>query len=171
MVYRRRRNTSLSVPLAHDDKRPASCLTVVVSSSLASCNHCGTEATSVTDTNYVLSDNPYLDWRGIFQINYFILVMVKHLPPVVKQLLTQRHPHPFPSPSVQKLNAVLHKTFGEAKRHKAEDGWLVLSVGLFNPFSSVSHADNVLSLHDVCNVSPLPCNHNPELLAMPLKWR
>jgi len=53
--------------------------------------------------------------------------MVKHLPPIVKQLLTRRNPQPFSSPSAQRLNAVLHKTLGEAKSHKAEDGWLVLS--------------------------------------------
>ncbi len=54
--------------------------------------------------------------------------MVKHLPPAVKQLLALRNPHPFPSPPVHRLNAVLDVVRTEAKRHRAEDGWLVLSV-------------------------------------------
>lgn len=77
--------------------------------------------------------------------------MVKHLPPIVKQLLTLRNPQPFSSPSTQKLNAILHKTLGEAKSHNAEDGWLVLSVSrpvCFRKRSSLRrYADFVCDVH------------------------
>ncbi|KAA1466130.1 hypothetical protein DENSPDRAFT_830877 [Dentipellis sp. KUC8613] len=53
--------------------------------------------------------------------------MVKHLPPAVKQLLTLRNPSPLPGPPVSKLYGVLGSTFADAKRRKAETGWLVLS--------------------------------------------
>ncbi|KLO12833.1 hypothetical protein SCHPADRAFT_904775 [Schizopora paradoxa] len=53
--------------------------------------------------------------------------MVAHLPPVIKQLLTLRNPGAFSSPPTRALNSVLHATRSEAKKHGAENGWLVLS--------------------------------------------
>jgi len=52
---------------------------------------------------------------------------VKHLPPSIKHLLTLRNPGVYPSPPVQRLNAILSTTLNEASRYKAENGWLVLS--------------------------------------------
>ncbi|KAH0839656.1 hypothetical protein J3R83DRAFT_574 [Lanmaoa asiatica] len=53
--------------------------------------------------------------------------MVKHLPPVVKQLLTLRNPEAWPSPPVERLHRVFTSTLNEARQRKAENGWLVLS--------------------------------------------
>ncbi|KAH7920269.1 hypothetical protein BV22DRAFT_1040026 [Leucogyrophana mollusca] len=53
--------------------------------------------------------------------------MVKHLPPVVKQLLTLRNPDAYPSPPLGRLHSVFRSTFDEARRRNAENGWLVLS--------------------------------------------
>lgn len=53
--------------------------------------------------------------------------MVK-LPPVVKQLLSQRNPQPFASPPLHALNGVLQRTRKEAQEKGAVNGWLVLSV-------------------------------------------
>jgi len=53
--------------------------------------------------------------------------MVAHLPPVVKQLLTQRNPHSFPGPPVAKLNDILTRTFRDAQQKKVEKGWLTLT--------------------------------------------
>lgn len=53
---------------------------------------------------------------------------VKHLPPVIKQLLTLRSPQ-LPSPPLpSKLSAILSSTFKDAQRRKAENGWLTLTV-------------------------------------------
>uniref|UniRef100_D8PK11 Dol-P-Man:Man(5)GlcNAc(2)-PP-Dol alpha-1,3-mannosyltransferase n=2 Tax=Schizophyllum commune (strain H4-8 / FGSC 9210) TaxID=578458 RepID=D8PK11_SCHCM len=54
-------------------------------------------------------------------------MVVKHLPPAVKQLLTLRNPQSLPSPPLSTLNNVLKRTFQDAKTKKAETGWLVLS--------------------------------------------
>ena len=56
--------------------------------------------------------------------------MVKHLPPVVKQLLTLRKPQPRPAPPFSALDAVLRSTLQDAKAKKAENGWLTLVVSL-----------------------------------------
>lgn len=53
--------------------------------------------------------------------------MVKHLPPVVKQLLTLRTPEAWPSPPVERLHRVFTSTLDEARQRNAENGWLVLS--------------------------------------------
>lgn len=53
--------------------------------------------------------------------------MVKHLPPVIKQLLTLRNPEAWPSPPIERLNNVFARTLNEAKQLNAETGWLVLS--------------------------------------------
>lgn len=53
---------------------------------------------------------------------------VKHLPPVVKQLLTLRNPGLPVAPAVGSLNSVLRTTFDDAKRKRAEKGWLTLTV-------------------------------------------
>lgn len=55
-------------------------------------------------------------------------MVVKHLPPTVKQLLTLRTPQPRPTPSLPRLTAVLSSTFQDAKAKKAERGWLTLAV-------------------------------------------
>jgi hypothetical protein len=54
--------------------------------------------------------------------------MVKHLPPAVKQLLTLRNPHPYPSPPKAALVDLFTKTLLDARHRKAETGWLVLAV-------------------------------------------
>ncbi|KAI0786369.1 hypothetical protein C8Q75DRAFT_771496 [Abortiporus biennis] len=54
-------------------------------------------------------------------------MVVKHLPPTVKQLLALRNPNLPQAPSYAKLNAVLKSTYDDAKRRKAENGWLTLS--------------------------------------------
>ena len=56
-------------------------------------------------------------------------MVVKHLPPAVKQLLTLRNPNLPPAPPVSKLSAVLRSTFDDARTKKAETGWLTLTVG------------------------------------------
>ncbi|KAG9317203.1 hypothetical protein JVU11DRAFT_1396 [Chiua virens] len=63
--------------------------------------------------------------------------MVKHLPPVVKHLLTLRNPEAWPSPPSQRLNRVFATTLNEAGQRGAENGWLVLSASI-RP-SSVGH--------------------------------
>ncbi|OJT13306.1 Dol-P-Man:Man(5)GlcNAc(2)-PP-Dol alpha-1,3-mannosyltransferase [Trametes pubescens] len=55
-------------------------------------------------------------------------MVVKHLPPTVKQLLTLRTPQPRPTPSLPRLTAVLSSTFQDAKAKKAERGWLTLAM-------------------------------------------
>ncbi|KAI0770792.1 hypothetical protein BC629DRAFT_1583376 [Irpex lacteus] len=54
-------------------------------------------------------------------------MVVKHLPPVVKQLLTLRNPGLPPAPPVSKLSAVLTSTFKDAQERRAEKGWLTLT--------------------------------------------
>ncbi|KAI6034311.1 hypothetical protein BKA83DRAFT_4188129, partial [Pisolithus microcarpus] len=53
--------------------------------------------------------------------------MVKHLPPVIKQLLTLRNPEAWPSPPIERLTSVFARTLNEARQLNAETGWLVLS--------------------------------------------
>lgn len=68
--------------------------------------------------------------------------MVKHLPPVVKQLLSSRSAQSLPSPPIPKLHAVLTSTFNDAQQRKVENGWLVLSTCTLltaNVPSSVGH--------------------------------
>jgi hypothetical protein len=55
-------------------------------------------------------------------------MVVKTLPPVIKQLLTLRSPGLPPMPPVSKLSAVLRSTFDDARNKKAETGWLTLAV-------------------------------------------
>ncbi|KAI0320250.1 hypothetical protein OF83DRAFT_1169459 [Amylostereum chailletii] len=57
--------------------------------------------------------------------------MVNHLPPAVKQLLTLRHPHSYPGPPLASLTHVLRSTFEDARRKRAETGWLVLTESCF----------------------------------------
>ncbi|KAJ3476960.1 hypothetical protein NLI96_g10795 [Meripilus lineatus] len=67
---------------------------------------------------------------------------VKHLPPVVKQLLTLRNPNLPTNPSIGKLSAVFNTTFDDAKRRRAEKGWLTLTTCTLltaNLPSSVGH--------------------------------
>lgn len=54
-------------------------------------------------------------------------MVVKHLPPAIKQLLTLRNPQPLASPPLSALNSAFTRTFQDAKAKKAETGWLVLS--------------------------------------------
>lgn len=54
--------------------------------------------------------------------------MVKHLPPVIKHLLSLRCPNAHPSPPLPKLYGILSSTLTDAKQRKAETGWLVLAV-------------------------------------------
>jgi hypothetical protein len=54
--------------------------------------------------------------------------MVKHLPPAIKHLLSLRNPNSHPSPPLSKLHGILNSTLTDAKRRKAENGWLVLTV-------------------------------------------
>jgi hypothetical protein len=53
--------------------------------------------------------------------------MVKHLGPVIKQLLTLRNPEAWPSPPAEQLHRVFTSTLNEARQRNAENGWLVLS--------------------------------------------
>lgn len=53
---------------------------------------------------------------------------VKHLPPVIKQLLTLRNPQLPPPPPLSKLSAVFKSTFDDAQRKNATTGWLTLTV-------------------------------------------
>ena len=73
--------------------------------------------------------------RGYFTytawpISFIVPNMVKHLPPVVKQLLSSRSAQSLPSPPIPKLHAVLTSTFNDAQQRKVENGWLVLSVSI-----------------------------------------
>ncbi|KAF7797532.1 hypothetical protein EIP86_008732 [Pleurotus ostreatoroseus] len=80
---------------------------------------------------------------------------VKHLPPVIKQLLTLRNPHLPPAPPVAKLSAVLQSTYKDAQSKSAERGWLTLStctlltanypssVGYLYKFATRTTADDV----------------------------
>ena len=72
------------------------------------------------------------------------------LSPVLKQLLSQRHPQPFASPPKQLLNSVLERTRAEAKQHGALNGWLVLSV-IFISFQLIE-----LASHSLMSPSPTP---------------
>ncbi|KAI0092787.1 hypothetical protein BDY19DRAFT_883335 [Irpex rosettiformis] len=54
-------------------------------------------------------------------------MVVKHLPPAVKQLLTLRSPGLPSAPPVSKLSAVLTSTFNDAQRKNVEKGWLTLT--------------------------------------------
>jgi hypothetical protein len=55
---------------------------------------------------------------------------VKHLPPVVKQLLAGRNPNSLASPPLANLQRVFAQTIAEAraKPTNVEKGWLVVSV-------------------------------------------
>lgn len=59
-------------------------------------------------------------------------MVVKHLPPAVKQLLTLRNPQLPLAPPVSKLSAVLRSTFEDARTRKAETGWLTLTASTYN---------------------------------------
>ncbi|KIM91020.1 hypothetical protein PILCRDRAFT_811534 [Piloderma croceum F 1598] len=68
--------------------------------------------------------------------------MVKHLPPAIKHLLSLRNPNSHPSPPLLKLHGILNSTLTDAKRRKAENGWLVLTTCTLltaNIPSSVGH--------------------------------
>ncbi|GJE84662.1 hypothetical protein PsYK624_007380 [Phanerochaete sordida] len=54
-------------------------------------------------------------------------MVVKHLPPTVKHLLTLRNPNLPAAPPISKLSAVLRSTFDDARTKKAETGWLTLT--------------------------------------------
>ncbi|KAF9246947.1 hypothetical protein BU15DRAFT_57891 [Melanogaster broomeanus] len=77
--------------------------------------------------------------------------MVKHLPPVVKQLLTLRNPNAWPSPPLERLHRVFTSTLNEAKQRNAENGWLVLSTCTLlttNRPSSVGHLYRFITRSD-----------------------
>ncbi|KIK81875.1 hypothetical protein PAXRUDRAFT_832567 [Paxillus rubicundulus Ve08.2h10] len=76
---------------------------------------------------------------------------VKHLPPVVKQLLTLRNPDVWPSPPLERLHRVFTSTLNEAKERNAENGWLVLSTCTLltaNRPSSVGHLYQFITRSD-----------------------
>lgn len=82
--------------------------------------------------------------------------MVAHLPPAVKQLLTLRNPHPYPPPSLSRLQGVLSKTFNDAKQRRAETGWLVLTMCTLlttNSPPTVSHLYRFATRTDPANES------------------
>jgi hypothetical protein len=54
--------------------------------------------------------------------------MVKHLPLVIKELLSIRNQNPLPGPPLGKLNELLTSAYRDARQKKAETGWLVLTV-------------------------------------------
>ncbi|KAI0692654.1 hypothetical protein BC835DRAFT_1356381 [Cytidiella melzeri] len=67
---------------------------------------------------------------------------VKHLPPVIKHLLTLRNPLLPPPPPVSKLGQILTTTYKDAQRKNAEKGWLTLTTCTLltaNLPSSVGH--------------------------------
>lgn len=69
-------------------------------------------------------------------------MVVKHLPPAVKQLMALRNPQLPPAPSVTRLSAVLQSTFKDAQHRRAENGWLTLATCTLltvNAPSSVGH--------------------------------
>ncbi|KAH9050043.1 hypothetical protein EDB84DRAFT_722798 [Lactarius hengduanensis] len=55
------------------------------------------------------------------------ILMVRHLPPPIKQLLALRNPDAYLGPSVPRLNRLFQKTYADATRTGAETGWLVLT--------------------------------------------
>ena len=65
--------------------------------------------------------------RNVFELLLSVMV-VKHLPPTVKYLLTLRKPGLPLAPSFTKLHPVLKSTFEDAQRKKATTGWLTLAV-------------------------------------------
>jgi len=77
--------------------------------------------------------------------------MVKHLGPVIKQLLTLRNPEAWPSPPVEQLHRVFTSTLNEARQRNAENGWLVLSTCTLlttNRPSSVGHLYRFITRND-----------------------
>ena len=79
------------------------------------------------------------------------LVMVKHLPPAIKHLLSLRNPNSHSSPSLHKLHGILNSTLTDAKRRKAENGWLVLTVCENTHISQIDkinwHLGNFTDMH------------------------
>ncbi|KAF7301426.1 hypothetical protein MIND_00707900 [Mycena indigotica] len=54
-------------------------------------------------------------------------IMVKHLPPTIKHLLTLRNPNSLPPPSASKLQSVLTSSYRSALDRNATTAWLVLT--------------------------------------------
>jgi len=50
------------------------------------------------------------------------------LPAALKQLLAQRAPNALASPGLARLSPVLGATLDEARAHRAENGWLCVTV-------------------------------------------
>lgn len=65
-------------------------------------------------------------------------MVVKHLPPAVKQLMALRNPQLPPAPSVTRLSAVLQSTFKDAQHRRAENGWLTLAASTYPPAAVLS---------------------------------
>jgi len=55
------------------------------------------------------------------------LVMIRRLPPPIKQLLSLQNPDAYVGPSATQLNRLFQKTYSDATLKGAETGWLVLT--------------------------------------------
>lgn len=66
-------------------------------------------------------------------------MVVKHLPPAVKHLLTLRSPGLPRAPPFAKLHPVLKSTFEDAQHKKATTGWLTLAVSVPTVFSHTKY--------------------------------
>lgn len=78
-------------------------------------------------------DGCFRTWSQWYKIScpadsYTSNMSVKHLPPVVKQLLTLRNPGLPTPPPVGSLNSVFKSTLDDAKLKRAEKGWITLTV-------------------------------------------
>ena len=65
---------------------------------------------------------------GVTRPKSSFTMVVKHLPPAVKHLLTLRNPNSLPGPPAAQLNKIFTSTFNDAKQKKVEKGWLTLTV-------------------------------------------
>ena len=65
--------------------------------------------------------------------------MVRHIPPIIKQLLTLRNPDAFVGPSISWLDPLFNKTYTNARMKRAGTGWLVLTVHAYDfPYTIIS---------------------------------
>ena len=74
------------------------------------------------------------------------------LPPTVQHLLTLRSPGLPPPPDTLKLKAILASTLSDAKKKKAETGWLVATVNKQHIFSFPFISQQQLATLQTCTL-------------------
>lgn len=81
-------------------------------------------------------------------------MVVKHLPPAVKQLLTLRNPNSLPGPPAAQLNKIFSSSFNDARQKRVEKGWLTLTTCTLltaNVPPSVGHLYRFVTRDDPAN--------------------